>query len=179
MDRPVIKGETVEEKLDSVEAHLRQMRGSLGTKIFGFIPPVPIFAYCSKPPENGILTKILVPYSCDVGNVFIRVGKYNKKSAVFIVSFGTDIAESSMRVELKAPVHIYKPVWHFDAGTILTLAVSDPLAVEEIIVGMETFPDIEKGKQEVFVQKQLIEIKESEEPSAKKKIAKGKINARV
>ena len=58
MERKLVKGETLEQNIDSIDLILQSWAPRLGSYVVGVIPPVPILHRQLRPEDDGTILKV-------------------------------------------------------------------------------------------------------------------------
>lgn len=126
--KPLIRGNTADEKFASVEKILHSFRRKLGTKIVGVIPPAPMFSYVEQPTKDGVIMSCVFPTSGKITKGAMAVGKYNHNKAVeFICEVSGKHGGANMKFETRKPVSLVDANLSVKPGDLLTVRVAEPL----------------------------------------------------
>ena len=149
MERKLIKGETFEQCIDSIDLILQQWSTRLGNYITGIIPPVPILHYQRVPEEDGTILKMLLPFSGRITAAYISIGKYNVRPAAIDVWSTDTIGYGGTRIVCDKPIHAYfNDQWQVVAGCLLEASVIPPNAIADINIGVLVDIDIDQARKE-------------------------------
>ena len=137
MVRKLVKGETLEECIDSIDLILQSWSTRLGTHVISVTPPVPILHRQLLPEADGTILKMLLPFSGTIVAAYISIGKYNVRPAIIDVWTTGSIGFGGTRIICERPMHVYLPDrWLVVAGTILEATTTPPNAIEDINIGV-------------------------------------------
>ena len=154
MDRKLVKGETLEDCIDSIDLILQSWAPRLGSYVVGVIPPIPILYRCLVPEPDGTILKMLLPFAGKIVAGYISIGKYNTKPAIIDVWSTGSIGFGGTKLSCDRPLHVYFPdQWQVVAGSFLEAVVDPPNAIEDISVGILVHVEMEY----VHKEKQLLE----------------------
>ena len=149
MERRLIKGETFEENIDSIDLILQAWAPRLGNYIMGVIPPIPILHRQRVPEEDGTILKLLLPFSGKIVAAYISIGKYNVKPVTLDVWSTGAIGFGGARLVCDRPLHTYfTDKWRVTAGCLLEAAIDPPNAIEDINIGILALIDMEHAEKE-------------------------------
>ena len=144
MERRFVKGDTLEQNIDSIDLILQSWAPRLGQYITGVIPPVPILHHTRLPDEDGTILKLLIPFSGKVTAAYISIGKYNVRPATIDVWSTSEAGYGGIRIICDRPLHAhFGDPWQVPAGCILEATVTPPNAIEDINIGVLINIDME------------------------------------
>ena len=154
MERRLVKGETLEENINSIDLILQSWAPLLGHYITGVIPPIPILHRQMLPEADGTILKMLLPFSGKVVAAYISIGRYVVKPATIDVWSTDSVGFGGTRIVCDKPMHVYfSDQWQVVAGCLLEATVSPTNAIEDINIGVLVNIDVEQAHKE----RQLIE----------------------
>ena len=137
MDRKLVKGETLETCIDSIDLILQSWVPRLGSYVVGVIPPIPIMHRQLIPEVDGTILKILLPFSGNVVAAYISIGKYNTTPATIDVWSTGSVGFGGTKLICDKPLHTYfTDSWPIVAGCLLEATVTPPNAIEDINIGI-------------------------------------------
>ncbi len=159
MERKLIKGETLEEHIDSIDLILQSWAPRLGTNVIGVIPPIPILHRQLLPEVDGTILKMLLPFSGSVVAAYISIGKYNVKPATIDIWTTGTIGFGGTSIVCDKALHIYFPEsWQVTAGSLLRATVDPPTAIEDINIGVLVHVEIAQAYKERYLVEALRKI---------------------
>ncbi len=160
MQRKFIKGDTIEDCLDSLDLILQSWAPRLGQYITGIIPPVPILHHQLLPDAEGNIFKMLLPFSGKIVASYIGIGKYNVKPATVSVWSTGGSGIGGTKIICDRPMHTYiTDKWYITAGCLLEATVDPPNAIEDINIGALVYVDIEHSYKEQLLLNALENLK--------------------
>ena len=137
MERKFVKGETLEECIDSIDLILQSWSTRLGSYIVGITPPIPILHRCLAPEADGNILKMLLPFSGKIVAAYISIGRYNVRPAIIDIWTSGSIGFGGTQITCDRPVHTYFPdQWNVVAGTLLEATVTPTNAIEDVNMGV-------------------------------------------
>lgn len=157
----VLKGETVEDKLKSVEGYLNSLNRRFSKTVVSVAPNIPILFPLSSPDENGLLFFYISPLKAQITTFAIHIGEFKEKSIVYVEIkngpkpeiFEYHVTQQSEVVPLNYPIL---------PGNLIKIYVRDPTEVKGVTIGILLEPDLSQAKKEQFVIQALLEKQESE-----------------
>ncbi len=154
MELKLVKGETFEENITSIDLILQSWAPRLGSYMVGVIPPVPILHRQLLPEPSGTILKLLLPFSGRIVSAYISIGKYNVRPATVDVWTTGSIGFGGNKFVCDKPVHTYFPEnWQVVAGCMLEAVVNPPNAIEDINIGILVHIEMEQ----LYKDRQLLE----------------------
>jgi len=151
--RKLIKGKTVEEKLDSIEHILTSFRSRLGNKIVGLMPPVVILHNKRVIDGDGRIFAGIMPLNGIVTTVCFSIANYTGKGAIVELSIVRRDSTILLKgFECKREVEVLKPDLPVEVGDILRINAKDPKSISDILIGALIHPAMgETQKQELLL----------------------------
>lgn len=153
MEHKLVKGDSIEANIDSIDLILQSWSSRLGNYIIGVIPPVPIMHYQKLPDSDGIVFGGILPFKGRIAAAFFSVGKFNKKPLYLKIRILHNGVQSGVTIECEKPFNFYSPELLVEAGSIIKVAMEPINAGEELYIGILVHPDLEYTNRD----KQLIE----------------------
>jgi len=137
MERKLIRGDTVEEQISSIDRILHSHQGKLGKKIVGLIPPIPIMHSARTIDEDGRIFAAVLPVKGRISTACFSIGKYNKRTAILEASLThADDSVSAKRFTCRKPVEIFDTDLPVQVGDVLRINAADPTALTDVLVGI-------------------------------------------
>lgn len=119
-----LKGETVEERLNSAEVALKHAFRRLHKTVVGVIPPVPIFTYVQHPLDDGTIMTAVMPAGGRIRKGALAVRTYNHPKAIeFECSVERASGSYSEKFTTKKPVYLVDLGIDILAGDVITVKV--------------------------------------------------------
>ena len=143
MERKFIKGELIEDNIDSIDLILQSWAPRLGNYITGIIPPVPIMHYQKLPDSDGVVFGGILPFKGKITAAFFNVGKFNKKPLYLKIRVLHNGVQSGVTIECEKPFNLYYPELVVEAGSIIKVAMEPVDAGEELYIGILVHPNLE------------------------------------
>ena len=148
MDRKLIKGESVEENIDSIDLILQAWAPQLGSYIVGITPPVPIMHYQKMPDSDGTIFGGILPFDGRISGAFFNVGKFNKKPLYLKIRVLCDGVQSGVTIECERAFNVHRSDFIIKAGSIIRVALEPTDGAEELYIGMLLHPSLEHADRE-------------------------------
>ena len=151
-DLKIVKGQTLEENIISIDLILDSWKGKLGNWITGIIPPIPMMHWCSAPSEGGIIYKAIFPTPGQISCAYVVIEKFLIKPVTFHVHVQGDVARSGIRLECDRRLSFYSPgtPWKLDAGSILEVMLEPAQGAQDIFIGFAFVPDMQASVKEHY-----------------------------
>ncbi len=163
MERKLIQGETVEQKLESLEAILQSFRRRLSTKVIGYTTPIPVLASRDIIGADGIVARRLIPFNGSLSDAYIHIGEMAAKEIIVTATLSTDIASSSVRVAINKPFQSFTLNFSITAGSLLTVSVNDPAGIKDVDIGFLVYPELNSSvNKETFLLEEILRLEVEE-----------------
>lgn len=163
MERTLIHGETVEEKLASIEVLLQQFRRRLSTKVIGVVPPVPILHHQQSVGPNGMLFEGIAPFDGTVIRLCLCLSEYaSKRPEVHYTIQHTDTTYTLARTVSKE-VEVFNIDVPVSVGDIMRIRIDPVDAVGQALVGLLLHPVNDVVNQEKFLLDNFLALEEKED----------------
>lgn len=153
MEHKIVKGDSIEDNIDSIDLILQSWAPKLGNYITGIIPPVPIMHYQKQADFDGIIFGGILPFKGKITAAFFSVGKLNKKPFYLKIRILHNGIQSGVTIECDKLFSAVHPDFVAEAGSIIKVAMEPIDAAEELYIGILVHPDLEYANKE----RQLIE----------------------
>lgn len=153
MNRKFIKGDSIDDNIDSIDLILQSWAPRLGNYVTGIIPPVPIMHYQKLPDSDGIVFGGILPFRGKITAAFLNVGKFNKKPLYIKIRILYKGVQTGVTIECEKAFNLFYPDFDVEAGSILKVAMEPIDAGEELYIGILVCPDLAYTNKE----RQLIE----------------------
>ncbi len=164
MERKLIHGETIEQKLESVEAVLQSFRRRLSTKVIGYTMPIPVLASKDILGADGIVARRLIPFNGNLTDAYIHIGEMTVKEIIVTATLSTDIASSSVRVTINKPFQSFTLNFSITAGSLLVVSVNDPIGVKDVDIGFLVYPELSNAmNKETFLLEEILRLEVEED----------------
>lgn len=159
----IIKGNTIEEKIKSIERVLWNYKARLSTKVIGIIPPIPIFENLEVVGEDGIVTQKLFPLSGTIIRACMAIREYEGTGSVMftIASQGVEKGSSST-FETRKHLLIEDIGLIVEVGDLVTLRVDSPERVRGVFLGILFEVGMKDVKKEEFLIDQFLNLSKKE-----------------
>ena len=148
MERKFIKGDTVEDNIDSVDLILQSWAPRLGNCVTGIIPPVPILHYQKYPDEEGVIFGGVIPFKGKISDAFFAIGKYAKKPLYLKIRILYKGIQSGTTLECDKPFQSYHSEILIEAGSIIKVSVEPIDSAEQFYIGILAHADVEHAQKE-------------------------------
>lgn len=126
------KGETVEQRLASIETSLRHFSRRLRTVAKVILPPIPIFASAQLLETDGIIFKGLIPYKGKLNIAGVWIGKFVKRPIVVSFKLANPKGETSVSINCESRF----------SSRELALTIVEPSMLEIVIEPYDGAEDI-------------------------------------
>ncbi len=164
MERRLIQGETLEQKLESIEVILQSFRRKLSTKVIGYTMPIPVLASKDILGADGIVARRLIPFNGNLTDAYVHIGEMITKEIIVTATLSTDIASSSVRVTINKPFQSFILNFSITAGSLLVVSVNDPIGVKDIDIGFLVYPELNNVKnKETFLLEEILRLEVGED----------------
>lgn len=142
-----IEGDTVDKKFEAVERILRRLMMRSRERVFGVIPPIPIFGYAERPAEDGVIIRCVMPMKGVVRRACLAVGEYveNKPANFNVLCGGTERGYTKSFVT-KKPIVVEELDYPISIGDRLVLSTPEPGSVAKIWVSILCDADVSDGR---------------------------------
>ena len=128
-----VKGKTVDEKFNSINATLKHFSRRLMSVVVGVVPSSPVYNFVFLPNPDGVVLRTIFPVAGKiVKSVIFVANKETKGPAVFIATIDNENGSINRRFEVKAKPLIFDLDTPIAAGDRLTLRVEEPESVKGI-----------------------------------------------
>ncbi len=127
----IIKGNTVEEKIDHIEIILQRFQRRLHKTVIGAIPPIPVQSHADHPKEDGGIVKHILPADGRIMKGAIAVGKYSSSKAVQFDCLVQRMDGSSASQSFKTRKHAHVVGLDLEVKAGDLLSISTPSAKDE------------------------------------------------
>ena len=159
----LIKGRTLDERLQSVDKLLSWMSKRLNKKVLGVIPPIPFDTFVEEVPGDGVLFKKFFVLSGTISRGLLYVEEMPSNSqAVLTVSIAGPDGGAHVDVPMKKTMQV-APNMQVLPGQRLTVSVNPPDGIRGVWVGLLLEPVIAQIQKEQFLLEQLVPMLEEEE----------------
>lgn len=130
-----VKGETVQEQIESIDRTLVHFSRRLHKTVVGVIPPDLTFNYVDKPDENGVILRSIFPEG-KLLKGFMFVEEYAERKPVkFIVDIQGLSGGKRKEFLTRKQLQIIDPYLDVNLGDRLTFSCAEPEMVRGIWVG--------------------------------------------
>ena len=148
MERIIIKGDSTEDCLDSIDLVLQSWATRLGTHIIGIIPPVPILHHQKLADSEGCIFAGIIPFTGKISKAFLAINKYNVKPITVEINIYSEITHAGARFECDKPIISYLNEVATNAGDIVRIRITPVNGAEEFLVGLLCHPEVTAGDKE-------------------------------
>jgi hypothetical protein len=158
MELKVVKGETIEEQITSIDRllwHYKSLIQVGGNTTVGAMSPIPIFQKCALPDTHGQVMKILIPMNCKITDAMIYFGLKKIEELVLSVTLETPTRAGTDKISIKDELTQFSLNWTIEKGSIVTCTVNEPHEVEDILIAFLAFPELSDTQQMDFTQLQI------------------------
>ena len=139
----IVQGNTVEEKLASIESVLRHFSTRLGTKVVGLIPPVVILHGQRVPDDDGRIFAGIMPLNGSVSTVCFSIASFTNRAATVELSITRrDETTTVQKYVCRHNIEVMQPNLQVAIGEILRVNALDPKSMSDILIGALIQPDI-------------------------------------
>jgi hypothetical protein len=145
------KGNTPEERLNSIETTLRHFSRRLVKVAETIVPPVPIFARENLLEIGGILFKGLIPYRGHLGIAAIHIGKFLQRPVMATFKIHDSKGGSAITINCDRRFNSRDLNHPFIEPVILEVIIEPYDAVEEILVAVLTHPELSVTNREQHI----------------------------
>jgi len=161
-----VRGNTVEEKLKSVETILSRMSRKMSSKVIGILPVSPVFEYAYAPDSEGSVMRRLFPASGKITKVGIAFDNKGKKPVRLTFSVENNIALRSFSSSfmIKKMADVLSVNFEIKAGDKITVEVvpEEDEKVEGIWIGFIYEISLSELNQKKFALEELERMVEEE-----------------
>jgi len=128
-----VKGKTVDEKFNSINATLKHFSRRLMSVVVGVVPSSPVYDFVFVPSSDGVILRTIFPVAGKIVKSAIFVAnKETKGPTVFVATFDNESGSISRKFEVKNKPLIFDLDAPIAAGDRLTLRVEEPESVRGI-----------------------------------------------
>lgn len=145
----IIHGETIEEKLASIEVALRQIARRSGSTVVGLISPVPIIHAQEAPGADGTIFSAIMPVPGVIETLAIGVQVPEKESVLVEITVVTGNRSLVLKVECKKSIETWPVNYVVAIGDLITIKVPATY-VAGSIVALALHPELKNMKHHVF-----------------------------
>jgi hypothetical protein len=156
-EHPKIRGDTHEEKFASIEQILKSLSRRLAQRGVVYIPPVPLFMSCDMVLPNGVIGKVIVPFSGTIRDIFIRAEEMHTKVVSIALRVTSSASESLVHFTLSKKSERLLLEMEIEAGSILQVILEDG-SLAKALIATAIYPNMDSHQ----VALQLEEILEKE-----------------
>ena len=148
MDRKFIKGDNIEDCLDSIDLILQSWAPRLGTHIIGIMPPVPILAHQHHADKDGLIFAGVLPFTGKISTAFLVIGKYNTKPVSVIITMQSEVTRSGATIQADKPIIRYQTDILVNTGDVVRVEVIPADGAEEFLIGFLCYPEMAASDKE-------------------------------
>lgn len=158
-----VKGKTVEEKFNSINATLKHFSRRLMSVVVGVVPSSPVYNFVFVPASDGVILRTIFPVAGKIVKSAIFVAnKETKGPTRFVATIDGEDESTSRTFEVKAKPLIFDLDTPIGAGDRLTLRVEDPESVRGIWYAFLYEAELRSMTKKTFVIDQLEKIIEED-----------------
>ena len=148
MDRKFIKGDSIEDCLDSIDLILQSWAPRLSTHVVCMVPPVPILHNQRVADTEGCIFAGILPFSGRISKAFLVIGKYKVKPITLRIDIYSEITRTGAKLECERPLVTYSHNIRINAGDVIRVRITPVDGAEEFLIGLLCHPDISSEDKE-------------------------------
>jgi len=132
-EKEFVRGKTVDEKFEHINATLKHFSKRLRSVVVGVIPASPVYDFVFVPESDGVVLRSIFPVAGRIIKSAIFVGSHDGKGSTVVTATIENNEESrSTKLEVKKVPLIFDLDQTVKAGDRLTLTVDEPEKVRGI-----------------------------------------------
>ena len=148
MERKFIKGDNLEDCLDSIDLIMQNWAPRLGTHIVSVVSPIPILHHQKTADSEGCIFAGILPFTGKISKAFLAIGKYHKKPLIVRIDIYSEITRNGARLECDKPLISYSNDIAVNAGDVVRVRITPVDGAEEFLIGLLCHPEIAPGDKE-------------------------------
>lgn len=149
MERKFIKGDCIEDCLDSIDLILQSWAPRLAMHVVGIIPPIPVLHHQKLADVDGCIFAGILPFTGKISKAFLAIGKYNVKPITVRIDIYSEITRAGARIEADKPIVSYSSEISINAGDVIRVRIVPADGAEEFLIGILCHPEITSADKEV------------------------------
>ena len=163
-----VKGNTVDEKFNSINATLKHFSRRLMKVVVGVVPSSPVYDFVFVPQSDGVVLRTIFPVAGRiVKSVIFVANKETKGAAVFVATIENEDGSNSRRFEVKSKPLVFDLDTPIKAGDRLTLTVEEPDKIRGIWYAFLYEAELRSMTKKTFVIDQFDKMIGEEEDASK------------
>ena len=165
MNRSIIRGNTIEQKLRSAEAAVKRLQKKPhNMRVNSFITPFPVSTYVETIPPDGVVCRYMFPGDGLITNACIYM-KGDTKQGIQLAAEATNDSGMGSGISIETRKNFTKLTLNISilTGDMLSVKLPVEARVSEIWTAFLWLPDISETEVKSFLSRELRQIEESED----------------
>jgi len=160
--RKRVRGESINDKIDSIDRHLDNLYKRAGKYVVGALPPVPVFDYVTAPElETGVVLRRLFPGPGMISKGAMFIEEYlDKGEATITVEVFGPLGGSNVKLPTRQQMITVTPNLPVDAGFRLVVSIDPPGLVKGVWTSFLLEVGWRQCKTEKFLLEELAKLQE-------------------